>query len=464
MKSLRHPAYQNLSTFLLLMAGIIPLNLSGQDSSDFNWTFDGSLRYRFERWDNMNTLYYGNTPTLGTPKDNVLLQKIIAGPTFRFGNQVNFSLHIQDSRAFGWSLAHRNEPDAFKKHSAESADPFYIMNPQEEFFELYDACLSIENLFNLLTIKAGRQKISFGDYRFFGPGSWGNTGRWTWDAVLVTLDKPLYSLSAWYGGTKIHDPVKTYLPFTHTEYQGGGLHFHWVTEKYPGIEVYAAHKQQGNDAYIRNKKINRNWIGFRLFQPESSNLQYETSFTYQFGEEENIRLNASGLFLKVGYEVNQFSWKPTLSLRYTRATGNNPETAPDELFDPVYGSSDRYYGWMNLVRWSNLDDREIMIELFPLDGMRVKLKYNRFLIPQPEGVLIHGNLELPPGKRHLGNEIDFYAKYDINNNWQLATAIGLFLLEDAQTANSEEPGNASWVTFQVIYAFSLNINKKASSL
>jgi hypothetical protein len=94
--------------------------------------------------------------------------------------------------------------------------------------------------------------------------------------------------------------------------------------------------------------------------------------------------------------------------------------------------------------------------------MRIELKYNRFAIPQPEGVLINGNIELLPGKKHLGNEFDFYATYDINNNWQLAAATGLFLLEDAKTAISEEPGNASWVAFQVIYAFSWELNKKAS--
>ena len=79
-------------------------------------------------------------------------------------------------------------------------------------------------------------------------------------------------------------------------------------------------------------------------------------------------------------------------------------------------------------------------------------------------ILINGNLELLPGKKHLGNEIDFYVKYDINNNWQLAAATGLFLLKDTKTANSETPGNATWVAFQVIYAFSWDLDKKASQL
>jgi hypothetical protein len=225
-----------------------------------------------------------------------------------------------------------------------------------------------------------------------------------------------------------------------------------------------AHKRQGSADYIRNLSISRNWVGFRLYNPASSSLKYEISSTLECGKENESRIKAFGLFFNLGYQLNQVLWHPCLTLRYTYASGNSPQTNYNGNFDPVFGASDRYYGWMNLVKWSNLDDREIMLELFPLNGMRIELKYNHFIIPQPEGILINGNLELLPGKKHLGNEIDFNAEYDINNNWQLAAATGLFLLKDAKTAISETPGNASWVAFQVIYAFSWDLNKKASQL
>ena len=115
------------------------------------------------------------------------------------------------------------------------------------------------------------------------------------------------------------------------------------------------------------------------------------------------------------------------------------------------------HGWMNLVKWSNLNDKEFMIELFPLNGMQVELKYNRFIIPQPEGTMINGNLELLPGEKHLGNKIDLHAKYNISRNWQIVTSFGLFLLKDARTAFIEEPGNAYWLAFQFLYTFNWNV-------
>ncbi len=37
-------------------------------------------------------------------------------------------------------------------------------------------------------LKAGRQSVSYADNRVFGPGNWGNVGRYWWDVVKLTLD------------------------------------------------------------------------------------------------------------------------------------------------------------------------------------------------------------------------------------------------------------------------------------
>jgi hypothetical protein len=443
---------------LTLCPGFISLKAQ----SSLSWTLDGNIRYRFEKWDNRNALYYGSEPELGDPDDNILLQRIIAGTTIRTKKNITISAHLQDSRAFGWSLSNAKAPNAFKRHPENSMEPYYIMNPQEEFFEIYDLNIRIDSILDFISVVAGRQKIAYTDYRAFGPGSWGNTGRWTWDAIRLVIDKTKWTGAIWIGGTKTHDPLKTYLPFSNTEFNGGGIHAAIHLSDYLDTDLYLAHKRQGSADYIRDKKISRNWLGFRLYNPPSSPLKHEISSTLEYGKENELRIKAFGLFFKLGYQLKQVLWHPCLTLRYTYASGNSPQTDYNGNFDPVFGAGDRYYGWINLVKWTNLDDREIMLELFPLDGLLIELKYNRFAIPQPDGVLINGNLELLTGKKHLGNEFDFYATYDINKNWKLAAATGLFLLKDAKTANSEEPGNASWFAFQVIYAFNWELNKKAS--
>ncbi len=436
-----------------------PIILLAQAPSALQWSVDGNIRYRFEKWDNRNAKSYGSHPTIGRPDDKILLQRIIAGTTLHYKQRITLSAHLQDSRAFGWSLRNALEPDAYKIHAENSSDSYYIMNPQEEFFEIYDASVRIDSIFKRVSVIAGRQKIACPDYRVFGPGSWGNTGRWTWDAIRIMTEQDLWSGGIWIGGTKINDPNRTYLPLTHAEYFGGGAHGKIQLNEFMDADFYLAHKQQGSAEYIREQLINRNWVGFRLYNPASLLWQYELSSTYEFGRENSREINAYGLFLKLGYQLGGVTWKPCMTIRYTYASGNDLNTEKAERFDPVFGAGDRYYGWMNLVKWSNLDDREMMLELYPLKGMRIELKYNRFRIPQPDLVKINGNLSLPPGKNHLGDELDLFAKYDLNKHWQFVSAFGYFMLKDARTPEMDNPGNALWIALQVLYRFKLQLIK-----
>lgn len=73
--------------------------------------------------------------------------------------------------------------------------------------EIWDSYIELIEPANLpITIKAGRQRIYFGNNRIFGPGQWGNTGSWIWDAARANVKVPVGYLSAFYGRSEIHDP------------------------------------------------------------------------------------------------------------------------------------------------------------------------------------------------------------------------------------------------------------------
>jgi len=76
--------------------------------------FDLSVRYRFEVWNGMNAKNYGddNPEAIGSLNDKILLQRIIPGVTY-LSLKITASFHIQDSRAFGWSLQDNKYPDLF---------------------------------------------------------------------------------------------------------------------------------------------------------------------------------------------------------------------------------------------------------------------------------------------------------------------------------------------------------------
>ena len=415
--------------------------------------FDLSVRYRLELWNGMNAKNYGdNSPeSIGSLNDKILMQRIIPGITYNNG-KVTASFHIQDSRAFGWSLRQSKYSDLFKVRKNGTSDPFYIMNPNEEYFEIYDLFIEYKNLFKNISVKAGRQKIFYGDNRIFGPGDWGNTGRWTWDAIKVSYKKGENYIDVFGGGTKIHDPLKISVPFTQTEFWGGGIYSHFHLTGWLNSEPFYALKTEGSADYIRTLSINRNWAGLRLVGPEKQNLIYDFLYAWESGIENGKRIRAYGYFAKAGYRFSSFSAEPILSLRYTYASGGKKSDDVIHTFDPAFGAGDKYYGWMNIVQWSNLSDPEIVLELFPLKKkMWVEMKYNRFYVPVADDVTILNTMKILSGKHHLGDETDIFIRYQAFRKWQFTGALGYFKPGDLEQINNNDPANSYWFAVQVLF-------------
>ena len=66
-----------------------------------------------------------------------------------------------------------------------------------------------------LDFKIGRQQISYGDARILGPGQWGNTGRYAWDAIVAIINNQYIKTHLWVGRYLIRDPNKWPNPSTH---------------------------------------------------------------------------------------------------------------------------------------------------------------------------------------------------------------------------------------------------------
>jgi len=415
--------------------------------------FDLSVRYRFEVWDGMNAKNYGDDSpdAIGSLNDKILLQRINPGVTYS-GKQITAGFHMQDSRAFGWSLRDKQYPDLFKIKKSGTDSPYYIMNPQEEFFEIYDLYAEYKDLFKNVTVKAGRQKIFYGDSRIFGPGDWGNTGRWTWDAVKLSYRKEENFIDVFGGGTKIHDPHEISITFTKTEYWGGGLYSHFRFTEWLITEPFYAHKRQGSADYIKTLSVNRNWAGLRVTSAENQNLIYDLLYAKEFGTESGKRINAYGYFLKAGYRFSSIPANPVLSLRYTYASGGRKDEDVIRTFDPAFGAGDKYYGWMNIVQWSNLSDPEIVLELNPFKNKTwIEIKYNRFYIPVPDDVSNLNTMKLIPGKHLLGDETDLFVRYQPLKRWQFTGVVGHFNPGDIEQINSRHPDDAFWMAVQVLF-------------
>ena len=439
-------------TIIILLLGSGFLN--GQNNIS-KIKFDLSVRYRFELWNGMNAKNYGdNSPgAIGKTDDKILFQRVITGLTFTSSGKLTIAVHLQDSRAFGWSLRNSQYPDLFKIRKAGTQTPYYTMNPNEEFFEIYDAYVEYNRILKNLSFRLGRQKIYYGDSRIFGPGEWGNTGRWTWDALKVSYKKGENFIDAFAGGTKIHNPVKVSIPFTQTGFWGGGVYGHIHIPAVLSIEPFYALKTEGSADYINTLEFTRNWTGIRIFNNDLHHFVLDLTTVKEFGNENGKTIDAWGWFAKAGYQFDNLPAKPIISIRESYASGGRKTDNNIYTFEPAYGANDKYYGWMNITSWANLDDREIVLELFPVDKMWIELKYNRFYIPVPDEVTLLNTLKMEPGKHHLGDELDAFIKYQVLNHWQMSGAFGYFIPGELSPINNEPARDSQWFALQVLFTF-----------
>jgi len=416
-------------------------------------SLDLSIRYRFEKWDGMNAKNYGDDGegAIGELDDSILFQRFIAGFFWRPSGNWVVSAHLQDSRAFGWSLRNSMHPGLFRVRQGGTGEPYYTMNPNEAFFEIHDAFIEYSKLFDRITLTLGRQKISYGDNRIFGPGEWGNTGRWTWDALRLSYVKDHHFIDLFAGGTKVHDPVTPSIPFTRTEYWGGGIYGHIDMPAIVHIEPFYVLKRQGSADYISGLHIRRHWSGIRIFNNDFQSFVIDATMVRQFGKEEGKSIRAYGFFGKLGYRFDRLRCKPLISIRETYASGNSVEDNIIRQFEPAFGANDRYYGRMNIIRWSNIDNREVMLELSLAPGLRLELNYNWFYVPEPSGVVYLGTLKMQDGKNHLGDEVNMYIQYQPVKRWQLTGVFGYFMPGSVHDIGGDRAGNASWFAAQVLF-------------
>ena len=190
-----------------------------------------------------------------------------------------------------------------------------------------------------------------------------------------------------------------------------------------------------------------------MFNNNFHHFVYDITVNKEFGNESGKSIDAFGILAKLGYQFHTVPAKPILTVKESYASGGKNSDSKIKTFDPVYGSKDQFYGRMNITSWSNLNDREIFITLFPVKNMKIETNYHWFYVPVPDDATLLGTMKLQAGKHHLGDEFDIFINYQVLKQLQIVTAFGYFLAGDIQPINNQPARNASWLAFQFLYEF-----------
>jgi len=422
-------------------------------------TIGANTRFRYEYQDNFNAQYYGDRPKKGEANDGFLLGRFRFGFDYRPTQNIHLAVWMQHSEV--WDLALKEE-DFYKNNFKREH------NPYEDSFELYDTYVEIDEIFSQpLSIKLGRQVIAYGDMRIFGPGQWGNTGRWIWDAGKLSYKFKGGFLDAFYGKTQLHDPNVFSLDHCHG-FESFAVYSHFkIPDRLSGVvfEPFFMTKDNDRDVYKdennRIGELNSYYTGVRIYRKDFKGFDGDFTFIMQDGDYSHDDIDAYGYHFLLAYNFKHVFFKPRLSVEYSYASGDSdPKDGKHDTFDGAFGARDKMYGRMNLFHWMNLKDVQVNLEIRPKKWLYFKTEYHQFRLAEKEDAWYLNSKEYrdktgTSGDK-VGKEFDIIAVFNLPKKNQIQVGFGHFWPDEFAKEKASHR-QANWVFLQWMYKFSWGI-------
>lgn len=429
------------------MAADMPLPpLKGMQLGKASLDISGSIRFRYEYRNNFSIKRYEDA------KDNYLLERFRLEFNLKTGKGLRTFIQFQDAHCLDCAYT----PSDFQG-SCPTTNEFDVRQAFLEWSELNS---------NPIGFKMGRQQINYRDNRIFGPGQWGNVGRYSWDALLFKYEAAHINLDSFFAKRIFYLPEQ----FLDDHYPYDVYALYGQIKKLPfDLDAFYTYKYNSadNDKYGKLfKEEKRHTSGFYVKgkQPigKDSFLSYSGLYAYQTGSYPGRaqRISAYGGYANLGIHgkpvVPQGFWG-----RYSYGSGDkNPDDNKVQTFDGIFGAIDKYYGRMNFFSWMNLEDYQLTYQIEPIRRLKITVDHHWFRVAQNHDAWYYGNGKPARTAGHvaateshdLGTEWDLFAVYDLNKSLQLQLGYCHFI-PGAVIVKSGFYERSNYMIFQVFYKF-----------
>jgi hypothetical protein len=403
--------------------------------------FTGQARARYENYDGFTLKGYAPGKN-----DEILLERVRLELSTEIFGAPKIFLQLQDAHPFLTKLEDSEYPE-----SSPIEDTLDIRQLYFEWAEIGRSPLGV---------KAGRQQIAYGDQRVFGPGNWGNTGRYAWDAAMIKIKSDELWADAWIG---------KYLQYKSDKWPDRSLEDFITFVTYGGwkkkdfrFDIFYVLKND-TSGMIKGESGEGDLLSHTAgFQTEVRALEMINAlgtFIFQTGRYGEDRLRAFGANAKAGITA-PFAWKPRLGGQFTWGSGDSdPDDGIHGTFDGVYGGRDIFfYGYLNLFFWANIRDYEIDFSVKPIETFSLFIEYHYFTLDQKRDAWYSTGLK--PVRRdntgqsgsELGHEIDFRFSFAPFECVEFMSGYGRFFPGEF-IRNTGPAEKADWYFLQCVYSW-----------
>jgi len=380
----------------------------------YTLTLSGQLRIRVESDDSLDLRGYRPDFT-----DTFALSRLILEADAQAKGRPRLHVQLRDARALGSKLGDADFPSSNPIH-----DPLDVREAFVEWRRIAGSALGFT---------VGRQRIAYGDERVFGPGEWGNTGRWTWDAARGHYEHGAVWVDAWVGRAVVNRPDRR--PNSSADGVRAAVLYGGVRRGEDRLDLFAGEKRDDTvrQGELGTGSLRCRFVGLQTDATLVGPWRWGVTGVHETGQAAGDSIDALGASAWLAVKLGG-PWKALATVSSTYGSGDrDPHDGVHGTFDGVFGGADiRFYGYLNLFFWANLWDHEARVELKPAKGLAMRIEGHRFQLAQARDAWYSTGLQParrdPSGAagRDLGWELDARATWSPRPSWELAAGGGRF--------------------------------------
>jgi hypothetical protein len=406
----------------------------------------GSLRFRYESQSNFNAQRYADTRGETYRQDQFLLHRTRLDFNLRFSKEARFYAEFQDARAYDSDF---QESD------------FFSNNPYWDCFDLRQGYLEWLHIGGSpFGVKVGRQTIHYGDNRIWGPGDWGNVGRYTWDAIKLIADTDVAEVHGMFANRvryEAHD-----LDARDDRLDAFGAYA--MIKNLPfKLDLFWVGKRTRPDLVVNAKgdrlDLETHTPGFYVDGKVGQRWDYAGTLAHTFGKRDGTDVNAWGANARLGHTFDA-PWQPRLGGEFSYGSGDRrPGQGEYRTFDGGFGAVDiLYYGRMNLFSWMNIQDYQASFSLSPTKKLKLFADWHIFRLDSSRDAWYYVNGQPqrrdPTGRSGslVGQELDLMLTYKLNDHWEVLAGYSHFFPGPFLRNTGPSP-HADWLFLQVTFSF-----------
>lgn len=386
-----------------------PIRLKGDEVTV---KFGVESRYRFEYRDDFNLanqLYEDDAANL-------------------FRNRLNADLKIKpkDSVRTYRFFTEGQAAQSFSQNGLNKTNLFVNeIDLRQLFFEIDKPVEEIP-----LTVKVGRQELSYGDERFVGPLNWTNTAR-VFDAVKLVYDPWDWLQLDTFFSQMVRNETKKADKTVHDD-NFYGFYAAYKKIKDHMIDTFLFIRNNRDHSLVSERTgirgdLKEYTFGNRL-KGKRGPVDYGTEYALQFGRRAHDKIEAWAFHQELGYTVLKRWGTPRVYAEYNHASGDrNPTDGIVSTFDNLFPTNHNKYGLIDFLSLKNMNDVMLGTSVKPHAKLHLASEFHWFFLDAKEsawfnasgGVFRAANAN---ADTQLGEELDLYATYAINK--YLSTLIG----------------------------------------